>query len=974
MLAVILSLSNKIQAEDPTAKTADIVFVVDTGFGQNGQEAWLIGKTDESGNIVQHSIMRQIHDRLASLDICARYGLVMFDKDSVAYSYFGDLPSPISQPTSDGLWVSGKDLHKMENVLTNQWESKKYPANSNGKDGLAAVMRVLGMDPGPENDDDDGGDNGNGNGDPGFAFSMGDQGDNSLFFANLFCTTSPTSYLSASAAAPINTLKSLNYGLEPPYEFLGGSKNIVFISSFDNDLQLEHEDHQQQIFDICDSLDAKEVTFHSITKSLFGGNFFKKPNNIGSNNKFRFEYNGGDPTPWAEQEEYVEVFRSISSADDNLAYVDLKSYREELTTNGLYPNGNSQIIERNWSIETKFMIKDDGSVGEKNARIYFGRINDYSQTNKNDIKNLAFLEISATDLEEGPSEQDWLFGPEETGTGRPVFSPFVSSANVVLPIINTNTWYGVELRAIDSHENIDYRRFDLIVKKDGEPILIASSTNKLPQADNMQYIGIGSFKSNTAFDYFKYSYRPESDLPGEIFSRDILPSAETPTPYDFEKTNIPFSRLFHNDFGSVDGSSYGTNVFGIKWNEDNSPIAYFDSPGSGFQESDNGLHVRCNDEKTSFQDVNYVQLAEKSAGSAWSILPILAPIGSDSEPAINSFTEAFLSSTTEQIEANSGISASSVEIGDLVNGIAAGDYAGGKGFLMYSEEDVSTRFQGPNAPFWSTSKHVIAVRHVPEGIDNYQINAPAFGIGVDDNASDTGGEAYIMYSAENLQERFVSNPPFYQNSAQLIAVRHIGNDVWQYNDNTAVWHPFEPITEETDRTLNDRLIARIWFDVPTEHKIEMLDGNIGFTHGIASGYHRTNIEIFADRWQRHDRFNPGEFFVRGSYFEVENSDSPARWQYNDNYFWHDFVPSPATNSDRLLAIIDFDAPLGEKVCPLACEFGSFGGIKKGFLRSELLFHGDSWGGGIIGSFPRYNLGEFEVEDTNGTTFTIADDN
>lgn len=61
------------------------------------------------------------------------------------------------------------------------------------------------------------------------------------------------------------------------------------------------------------------------------------------------------------------------------------------------------------------------------------------------------------------------------------------------------------------------------------------------------------------------------------------------------------------------------------------------------------------------------------------------------------------------------------------------------------------------------------------------------GIGVRDN---TKGRGYVMFSEESVHTRFAANPPAASNSDHLIAVRQFGGQ-WEYNNNTS-WYVFTP--------------------------------------------------------------------------------------------------------------------------------------------------------------------------------------
>ncbi|MDA8745011.1 PKD domain-containing protein [Rubripirellula amarantea] len=73
----------------------------------------------------------------------------------------------------------------------------------------------------------------------------------------------------------------------------------------------------------------------------------------------------------------------------------------------------------------------------------------------------------------------------------------------------------------------------------------------------------------------------------------------------------------------------------------------------------------------------------------------------------------------------------------------------------------------------------------------YDIGDLKFGVTAQDNGTGTG---YLMYTAEDVQSRFAANRPSYAHSSNLIMVRfHAG--AWQYDNNTA-WVEFTPTTTD----------------------------------------------------------------------------------------------------------------------------------------------------------------------------------
>lgn len=257
------------------------------------------------------------------------------------------------------------------------------------------------------------------------------------------------------------------------------------------------------------------------------------------------------------------------------------------------------------------------------------------------------------------------------------------------------------------------------------------------------------------------------------------------------------------------------------------------------------------------------------------------------------------------------------------------------------------------------------------------------------------GSGYLMYSAEDVRQRFSNRPPVSINSANFIAVR-LDNGQWQYNDNSN-WNNFTPLP-------TDRLMASVDFDNDTATSLRGASGAIA---GLQQGFSGGDLAFYADRFN--GSANEGEFQVTGSYFEYvvapgnrvdiadpglgiaaldvatgtgylmysqqdvrqRFSSSPPvavnsanfiavrlngdQWQFNNNTNWIDFTP---VGTDRLLASVDFD---NDTVVSLLGATGSIGDIQQGFASGDLVFYADRFDG-------RANEGEFQVE---GSYFEVA---
>jgi len=129
--------------------------------------------------------------------------------------------------------------------------------------------------------------------------------------------------------------------------------------------------------------------------------------------------------------------------------------------------------------------------------------------------------------------------------------------------------------------------------------------------------------------------------------------------------------------------------------------------------------------------------------------------------------------------------------------------------------------------------------------------------GIDENTDAGSPDAYMMYSQEDLFDRFTGpNVPFANDDHNFILVRWTGA-VWEWDDNV-VWSEFTP-------TNTDLLVATIGFGsgaLDSSHV--MLDTIQSDFNGIQAGYDGTqsDLAIIDDWWQGVE--NDGEFTVTGS--------------------------------------------------------------------------------------------------------------
>ena len=132
------------------------------------------------------------------------------------------------------------------------------------------------------------------------------------------------------------------------------------------------------------------------------------------------------------------------------------------------------------------------------------------------------------------------------------------------------------------------------------------------------------------------------------------------------------------------------------------------------------------------------------------------------------------------------------------------------------------------------------------------------GIQVDDRAT---GDGFVLFSVEDVAQRFSDNPPHAHSSDHLIAVRYRGGG-WEYGS-TFQWHSFVPRD-------NDRLVASVDFSART---ISSLESATGHVFGIEQGFVSGDLTFASNVWD--GKSNPGEFTVAGTFFSDEEPVSGA---------------------------------------------------------------------------------------------------
>jgi hypothetical protein len=130
-----------------------------------------------------------------------------------------------------------------------------------------------------------------------------------------------------------------------------------------------------------------------------------------------------------------------------------------------------------------------------------------------------------------------------------------------------------------------------------------------------------------------------------------------------------------------------------------------------------------------------------------------------------------------------------------------------------------------------------------------KIGSVGAGVAAMDRANGVG---FIMYSQENIFNRFAPKRPHRLNSEHLIAVKY-QNGQWFFDNNRALYS-FTPVP-------SDLLLAEVNFSADT---ITGLQGRSSFIDGIEAGYRSGDLKFFANRFN--NRRNRGEFQILGSHF------------------------------------------------------------------------------------------------------------
>ena len=122
------------------------------------------------------------------------------------------------------------------------------------------------------------------------------------------------------------------------------------------------------------------------------------------------------------------------------------------------------------------------------------------------------------------------------------------------------------------------------------------------------------------------------------------------------------------------------------------------------------------------------------------------------------------------------------------------------------------------------------------------------------------GEGFILYSQENVHDRFQARKIHPRNADHFVTVRYHEGE-WQYDTNQR-YVPFQPHA-------TDVLVSRVDF---TQNRVQMLDGQDAVYHDIQLGYAGGDLFITPDSWN--NRWNPGEFGLSGSHIRLHQPSRP----------------------------------------------------------------------------------------------------
>lgn len=286
-------------------------------------------------------------------------------------------------------------------------------------------------------------------------------------------------------------------------------------------------------------------------------------------------------------------------------------------------------------------------------------------------------------------------------------------------------------------------------------------------------------------------------------------------------------------------------------------------------------------------------------------------------------------------------------IGNVGLGVAVGDQATGTGYLMFSEEDVNSRFSD-SPPFTGNASHVIAVRHVANA------GSEAFSYDVNVDNQDSGivsDETFALGDVNSIDSVSIDIAHTFGGDLEIVLTAPDGT-------------PYSLMFDEVDQTGSGNFDMGLAAGNPTLANVDtytFVESGGSAVYDDSAGWVAGGV-FNADGWG-------GGGHAAGDWTLVINDDAggdgtsigsvtinyttsaTSDWEYNNNQSWVPFVP---VDSDRLLASVDFSK---DTVDSLKGKSGQVFGIDQGFVNGDLTFRADRWNGS-------FNNGEFEVLGTN----------
>jgi len=274
-----------------------------------------------------------------------------------------------------------------------------------------------------------------------------------------------------------------------------------------------------------------------------------------------------------------------------------------------------------------------------------------------------------------------------------------------------------------------------------------------------------------------------------------------------------------------------------------------------------------------------------------------------------------------------------ISAGHLGNGIACQDHAKGSGFIMYSKENVHTRFAATPV-HKQNAHHFVCVRYNKGW--KYDTNGKdvAFTPTNTDilvaSADFTGDKVFDLKGSDGMYQKIKHG---YASGDLVFHANKWDPAKWAKGEFTVVGKGFSPLASYKDGNF-------------------VSAGDIG--NGIAcqdngkgSGY------IMYSKADLHIRFKAKPIHSQGAHhFVCVKYD--GGWKYDTNSVWVAFTPA---STDVLVAAADYSA---DTVKDLKGNSGSDQGIAKGYASGDLKFTANKW------DPQKYGKGEFHVA---GTGFT-----